>query len=152
MPAQPMYKRILITTDGSLLSRKAISGAIDLAASLDSELIALHIVPKYPMSYANQGIAFSRRQADFVEKQWADRGEELVTAVRDAAAARGVKSRGIVLQSNAVADTVIGAARKHKCDLIVMASHGRKGLKRILLGSETQHVLTGTNIPTLVMR
>ena len=147
-----MYKRILVTTDGSLLSRKAIRGAIDLASSLDSELVALHVVPKYPMSYKDGGIAFSRKQADLVEKQWADRGHKLVAAVLDAAASRGVKSRGMVLQSNAVADTVINAARKHKCDLIVMASHGRKGLKRVLLGSETLHVLTGTKLPTLVLR
>ena len=58
----------------------------------------------------------------------------------------------MVAHSDLVAESILAAAKKHKCDLIVMASHGRKGIKRLLLGSETQHVLTHGNLPVLVLR
>ena len=58
----------------------------------------------------------------------------------------------ITVRSDLVAEAILNAAKKHKCDLVVMASHGRRGLKRLLLGSETQHVLTHGNIPVLVLR
>ncbi|MNV41829.1 Universal stress protein family protein [compost metagenome] len=60
--------------------------------------------------------------------------------------------KAVIAKSDLVAEAIISAAKKHKCDLIVMASHGRKGLKRLLLGSETQHVLTHSHIPVLVLR
>ena len=66
--------------------------------------------------------------------------------------AQGVTVKAVVAKSDLVAEAVISAAKKHKCELIVMASHGRKGLKRLLLGSETQHVLTHSHIPVLVLR
>jgi nucleotide-binding universal stress UspA family protein len=87
-----------------------------------------------------------------VEQQWADKGQAIVDAVQKAAEAEGVKAKGTVSRSDLVAETIMAAAKKHKCDLVVMASHGRKGLKRILLGSETQHVLTHSAIPVLVLR
>jgi nucleotide-binding universal stress UspA family protein len=148
----PVYKRILVTTDGSALSRRAVTRAVGLASALGSELVALHVVPKFPMSYMDGEIALTRKQADIVEKRWAERGQRLVEEARKEAASKGVEARGVVLQSNAVADTVVAAARKEKCDLIVMASHGRSGIKRVLLGSETQHVLARTKIATLVVR
>ena len=64
----------------------------------------------------------------------------------------GVEVKAVLAKSDLVAEAIIAAAKKHKCDLIVMASHGRKGLKRLLLGSETQHVLTHSHIPVLVLR
>ena len=64
----------------------------------------------------------------------------------------GVTVKTVVAKCDLIAEAVIAAAKKHKCDLIVMASHGRKGIKRLLLGSETQHVLTHSHIPVLVLR
>ena len=64
----------------------------------------------------------------------------------------GVTVQVVVAKSELIAETIIAAATKNNCDLIVMASHGRKGLKRVLLGSETQHVLTHSHIPVLVLR
>jgi nucleotide-binding universal stress UspA family protein len=72
--------------------------------------------------------------------------------VAEQARAAGVEAKAVVVRSDLVADAVAAAAKKHKCDLIVMASHGRRGLKRLLLGSETQHVLTHGTIPVLVLR
>ena len=66
--------------------------------------------------------------------------------------AKGVTVKAVTAKSDLVTEAIIAAAKKHKCDLIVMASHGRKGIKRLLLGSETQQVLTHSHIPVLVLR
>ena len=87
-----------------------------------------------------------------IEKLWSDKGQAVVDAVQRLAGARGVEAKAVLAQSDLVAQAIIAAAKKHKCDLIVMASHGRKGLKRLLLGSETQHVLTHSTVPVLVLR
>lgn len=147
-----MYTRILVTTDGSSLSRKAVAAAIDLAALCGAELVALKVVPRYPMSYFEGSIALAPQEIGRIEKQWADEGQAVVDAVKAAAAKKGIKARGVTARSDLVAEAIVAAARKHKCDLIVMASHGRKGIKRILLGSETQHVLTHSHTPVLVLR
>lgn len=147
-----MYEKILVTTDGSALSKKAVRNAIDLAASLGAELVALHVVPRYPMSYFEGGMTISPDDVARTEKLWADKGQTMVDAAVRLAKASKVDAKGVVAQSDLVAEAVMAAARKHKCDLVVMASHGRKGLKRILMGSETQHVLTHSTIPVLVLR
>jgi nucleotide-binding universal stress UspA family protein len=147
-----MYRRILVATDGSTLSKKAVRASIGLASTMDAELIALYVVPRYPVSYFEGGISVSQADVARIEKQWSDRGQAVVDAVRDAAQADGVKAKGILTRSDLVAESIMSAAKKHKCDLVVMASHGRKGLKRVLLGSETQHVLTHSTVPVLVLR
>lgn len=147
-----MYQRILVATDGSNLSRKAVSSAIALAALAGAELVALKVVPRYPMSYFEGGIAVSATEVGRVEKQWADAAQAVVDAVLKTAAAKGVKAKAVTVKSDLVSDAIIGAAKKHKADLIVMASHGRRGIKRLLLGSETQLVLTHSHIPVLVLR
>ena len=73
-------------------------------------------------------------------------------AATQAAAAKGVQGRTLVSKSDMVSHAIIHAAEKNNCDLIVMASHGRRGIKRLLLGSETQHVLTHSSTPVLVLR
>ncbi len=147
-----MYQRILVATDGSNLSRKAVSSAIALAALAGADLVALKVVARYPMSYFEGGIAVSATEVARVEKQWADAAQAVVDAVLKAAAAKGVKGKAVTVKSDLVSDAIIGAAKKHKADLIVMASHGRRGIKRLLLGSETQLVLTHSHIPVLVLR
>jgi len=82
----------------------------------------------------------------------AKEGQAVVDKVRDAAQAQGVAAKAVVSRSNLVAEAIMAAAKKYKCDLVVMASHGRKGIKRVLLGSETQQVLTYSSVPVLVVR
>ena len=147
-----MYQRILVATDGSALSKKAVRSAIDLAAAVGADLVALYVVPRYPVSYFEGGITISMQDIARTEKQWSDKGQAVVDAVHLAAQASGVKAKAVVAQSDLVAESIMSAAKKHKCDLVVMASHGRKGIKRILLGSETQHVLTHSTVPVLVLR
>jgi len=147
-----MYQRILVPTDGSTLSKKAMRSAVQLAASLGAEIVALNVVPRYPTSYMDGALDISVTEVERVERLWAERGQEIAQAVRVAAERAGVKAKAVTVSSDLVAEAILAAARKHKCDLIVMASHGRKGLKRLLLGSETQHVLTHGEVPVLVLR
>ena len=147
-----MYQRILVATDGTDLSKTAVRSAIELAAAVDAELVALYVVPRYPMSYFEGGITLSIEDIARTEKQWSDNGQAVVNAVQQEAKAQGVQAKAVVLQSDLIAESIMAAAKKYDCDLVVMASHGRKGMKRILLGSETQHVLTHSTVPVLVLR
>ena len=147
-----MYQRILVPTDGSTLSRKAVRSAVQLAANLGAEVVALNVVPCYPTSYFEGGSSVEVDDVARIERQWAERGQEIADHAAKAAREAGVKARAVTVSSDLVAEAIMAAARKHKCDLVVMASHGRKGLKRLLLGSETQHVLTHGQVPVLVLR
>ena len=147
-----MYQRILVPTDGSALSKKAVKSAVELASTVGAEVVALNVVPRYPTAYFEGGVSVSNSEVARVEKQWAERGQSLADAVTSIAEKSGVRARAVTVRSDLVAEAILAAARKNKCDLVVMASHGRKGLKRLLLGSETQHVLTHGNIPVLVLR
>ncbi|WP_293603651.1 universal stress protein [Polaromonas sp. UBA4122] len=147
-----MYQRILVATDGSTLSKKAVRSAINLAAAVGAELVALYVVPRYPVSYFEGGVTISVQDIARTEKQWSDKGQAVVDAVQQLAQADDVKTKAVVTQSDFVAESIMATAKKYKCDLVVMASHGRKGIKRVLLGSETQHVLTHGTVPVLVLR
>ncbi len=147
-----MYKRILVATDGSTLSKKAVTSAIGLAAACGAELIALKVVPRYPQAYFEGSIPLSVQDVSRVEKQWTDTAQAAVDAVVKSAKSKNVAAKGITAKSDVVSDAIIVAAKKQNADLIVMASHGRKGIKRLLLGSETQQVLTHSHIPVLVLR
>ncbi len=147
-----MFQRILIATDGSALSRKAVASGIDLAAQHGAELVALTVVPRYPRSYFDGAMIFAPDDIARIEKQWTTAAEETLATVATRAKTSGVKIKTVTVKSDLVAEAIVAAAKKHKCDLIVMASHGRKGIKRLLLGSETQHVLTHSTLPVLVLR
>jgi nucleotide-binding universal stress UspA family protein len=148
-----MYKHILIATDGSDLSAKAVSHSIALAGATGADLTALHVVPDYPMSYFIEGsVAIAASDLERIERSWTEKGQATVDAICADAAGKGVPAHGIVVRADRVGETVVAAARKHKCDLIIMASHGRKGLQRVLLGSETQYVLAHAEVPVLVLR
>ena len=147
-----MYKRILVATDGSALSDKAVEAGLSLAALVGATVVALKVVPRYPRSYFEGGMPVDMVDVKRIEQQWGDAAQALVDKVKAQGNAEGVTVKAVVAKSDLVAEAVISAAKKHKCDLIVRAAHGRKGIKRLLLGSETQHVLTHSHIPVLVLR
>lgn len=147
-----MYQRILIATDGTALSKKAVKAGIELAASLDAEVIALKVVPRYPTSYFEGAVVLAPAEMQRIEKQWTDEGQAIVDAVKAAGQKLQVKVDAITSKSDSTASSILATAKKRKCDLIIMASHGRKGIKRLLLGSETMDVLTHSTIPVLVLR
>ena len=147
-----MYEKILVTTDGSTLSKKAVRSAVEFCVATSAELVVLHVVPRYPVSYFEGSISMSPAELARTEKAWADKGQELVDGVVRLAHTAGVAAKGVIVTSDLVAESIVSTAKKHKCDLVMMASHGRKGIKRLLLGSETQHVLTHSTVPVLVLR
>ena len=147
-----MYARILVATDGSSLSKKAVANAIGLAATCGAELVALKVVPRYPQAYFEGSIPLNAKDVARIEAQWSEEAQAAVDAVKKQAEAKGVKAKALVSRSDIVSDAIIAAAKKQKADLVVMASHGRKGIKRLLLGSETQQVLTHCHMPVLVLR
>ena len=147
-----MYERILVATDGSKLSKKATNSAIELAALCGAELVVIKVVPRYPQSYFEGGIALAISDVQKIEKQWADSAQGEVDAVKKSASSRGVVAKAVVVKSNIVSEALLATAKKQKCDLIMMASHGRKGIKRLLLGSEAQHVLTHASMPVLILK
>ncbi len=147
-----MYQKILIATDGSDLSDKAADAGIELASLSGGELFALKVVPRYPVSYFEGGINLQDADVAQVERQWAETARQHVQEVEARASERGVKAKGLTVHADLVAEAIIAMAEKHGCDLIIMASHGRRGLTRLLLGSETTHVLTHSHIPVMVLR
>ncbi|WP_372658976.1 universal stress protein [Hydrogenophaga sp.] len=147
-----MYKRILVATDGSDLSNMAVDHAIQLADMTGADVVALRVVPRYPQTYFEGGVALAATEVARIEKQWQEEAMQTVNAVKSAGQLKEVKVKPVTAKSDLIAEAIIAAAKRNKCDLIVMASHGRRGLKRLLMGSETHQVLTHSHIPVLVLR
>lgn len=147
-----MYERILVATDGSALSEKAVQSALSLAKLSGATLVALRVIPRYPRSYLEGGATVDISEIKRIEAQWTAQAQEQLSAIKAEGKNMGVTVKTTIAKSDLVAESIIATADKQEVDLIVMASHGRKGIKRLLLGSETQHVLTHSHIPVLVLR
>jgi nucleotide-binding universal stress UspA family protein len=147
-----MYRKIMVATDGSTLSKKAVTTAIGMAQLCGADLVAVKVVPRFIQSYFEGSIPLGANEVKRIEAQWSQDGQKILDAVSKMATAKGVKVKTMVVKSDQVADALVATATKSKTDLIVMASHGRSGIKRLLLGSETQHVLAQAKIPVLVLR
>ena len=144
-----MFKRILVPTDGSELSDKAIAAAVDLAGTLEAAVVGMTTVEPY--SYANLS-EYRPENLDDYEARMEKIGSERLGKIVNAAAKAGVAVESVVTRSFSPYEAIIDMAKAKKCDLIVMASHGRRGLNAMLLGSETQKVLTHSTIPVMVYR
>lgn len=147
-----MFKNILVPTDGSKLSQKAVEYAIRLAKITGAKMVALHVLPRFSDSPA--GIF---KPAEIVPDTAYDRqvkveAERLFSGIKKQSDAAGVELDAVLLESNHVWKAIISVAKKKKCDVICMASHGRHGLSGVVLGSETNKVLTHGEIPVLVLR
>jgi nucleotide-binding universal stress UspA family protein len=147
-----MFKNILIPIDGSPLANKAIKGAVQLAREQKARVTTLYVAAPYnpkvaediavvhflsPQSHADRAHVTARRYLKVVER---------------AAAAAGVKCDSVVAFNDFPFEEIIRTAGRKKCDLICMASHGRRGISRLLLGSETNKVLAHSKVPVLVVR
>ena len=147
-----MYERILVTTDGSALSDKAVQSALSLAKLSGATLIVLRVIPRYPRSYLEGGATVDISEIKRIEAQWTTQAQAQLSAIKAEGKGMGVTVKTTIAKSDLVAESIIATADKQEVDLIVMASHGRKGIKRLLLGSETLHVLTHSTKPILVLR
>jgi nucleotide-binding universal stress UspA family protein len=147
-----MYKHILIPTDGSPASARAAATAVKLAAALGAKVTGFFAAPPAtPVVYRQHlpvGYLDPDEHARLIERA----AERYLAAIAKAAKAAGVTYTGVEVTSDYPADEIIKAAKARKCDLIVMASHGHHGLSGLLLGSETQKVLTHSSVPVLVVR
>jgi nucleotide-binding universal stress UspA family protein len=145
-----MYKHILIPTDGSALSRKAIANGVKLAKSVGARVTGLFAAPPAtPVVYKDfvpVDYMTPREHAEMIEKTAA----KYLAVIEQAAKHAGVRCKCIHVTNDFPADAILAVAKQQKCDLIVMASHGRRGLAGVLLGSETQKVLIHSKIPVLV--
>ena len=147
-----MYKHILVPTDGSELSDKAINAAIDFARETGARVTGFTAVPEYQVP--GEAELMSRRAVspDQHERNSQRLAQEVLGRIAERARFTGVEFDTAYVQSDRPHEAIIEAARKHGCDLIFMASHGRRGISKLIHGSETQGVLTHSSIPTLVFR
>ena len=148
-----MYKHILVPTDGSPLSAKAVKQAVAFAKSVGAKITALHVSQEF-RQMMDEGFALPAMDTykKRFEAEAVKRSNALLDGVKSSANAADVQCDGVAVVNNLPYDAIIKQAKKAKCDLIMMASHGRKGLSSILLGSETAKVLTHSKIPVLVVR
>jgi len=146
-----MYKHILVPTDGSALSLKAARAAARLAAPLKARITALHVIAPFDPPIHGEALAVGLDHlAAICEKSARSHAKKALGKVAAAAGDIRCDSATAVHRSPWLA--IVEAAKAKKCDLIVMASHGRRGLAGLLIGSETQKVLTHSKIPVLVCR
>jgi len=149
-----MFRNILVPTDGSAMSWRAVRRAVQLAKEQKARVTGLWVGPVWqPNLYAYDesvpaGFISPRQFAASIRRIAARR----LGAVRKTAAAAGVRCKTISARSNFPHMEIIKAARRNRCDLIVMASHGRRGISRLLLGSQTSMVLAHSTIPVMVCR
>jgi nucleotide-binding universal stress UspA family protein len=147
-----MYKHILIPTDGSKLSSRAIEHAMTIARSMGSRVTGLFVAPA-PTPLVFKGLIPVRYlQPDQHAALNAKAAARYLGEIDAAAQAAGVRCDTLTVDDEYPADTILRVAAKRKCDLIVMASHGRRGVAGVLLGSETQKVLVQAKVPVLVCR
>ena len=147
-----MYKRILVATDGSKLSEAAVEHALNLADLTGAEVVALKVVPLYPQTYFEGGVGVDADEIKRIEQQWQSEALLVVNAIKSEGQKRQIKVKATTAKSDLVSEAIITTAKRNKCDLIVMASHGRQGVKALVLGSVAQKVLTHTRLPVLIVK
>ncbi len=144
-----MYRKILVPTDGSSLSEQGAAAAVEFARLHGSEIVAISVAQPYPMMAAEAAVALEMADQSRV---LLDLAQQHVDKVAQMAKAAGVACTGTVAPSFLPHEEIIKAAADKQCDLIFMASHGRRGVSRLLAGSVTQNVLAYSTIPVLVLR
>lgn len=149
-----MFKHILVPTDGSSLSRKVVDLAVQVAKALGARITAVHVVGNYRSVLRDDGFFMPEipELRKRFEEETSGHAKKILGAVKKVAETAGVECNAVTMTGNVPYEMIIMQAKKAKCDLIIMASHGRRGLQGILLGSETQKVLTHSKIPVLVCR
>jgi nucleotide-binding universal stress UspA family protein len=149
-----MFKHILLPTDGSKLSDQGVKQTIKMAKALGEKITAVHVMNNYHVVLQDEGflmpdVPVLRKRLEEIRSRQV---REILGSVKEAADKVGVRCDTVVAIGDMPYEMIIKQAKKSKCDLIMMASHGRRGIKGILLGSETAKVLTHSKIPVLVLR
>lgn len=147
-----MYQRILIPTDGSPLSRKAIAHGIALARNLRASVVGFHARPSYPVAAYGDGAFLPQGFYDDWDRATAAAAAKFLGQIETAALKYAIPFKAVRGADPLASDALIKAAKREKCDLIVMGAHGPRALTRLLLGSVTNQVLTHSKLPVLVVR
>lgn len=145
------FKHILIATDGSPISNKAGKAAIALALALHARVTAYCAIEDQLPIYSD-GFAFDQAMIDRIEEARRTVRQKHVDVIGKLAKTAGVPFASVVAKAYSPDEGIIATAKKHKCDVIFMASHGRRGLSKLFMGSVTQNVLTHTKLPVVVYR
>jgi nucleotide-binding universal stress UspA family protein len=148
-----MFKHIMLPTDGSELSNAAVQEGIRFAKSIGARVTGICVMPnQHPFFYEGMSAeVYLELQAE-KRKELRKVAEAFLSVVEKGAREAGVPCNAVVETSDHPYEAIVQVAERAGCDLIMMASHGRKGVKAVLLGSETQKVLTHSKIPVLVYR
>jgi len=148
-----MYKHIMLPVDGSELSQKAAKECIAFAKAIGARISVIHVVSHFHLAIEE---GFSSAVVRNLEKEHEEESKKaaqnILAGVQKLAKAGGVECNALSVIGDSPYEEIIKQAKKQKCDLIMMASHGRRGLEGLLLGSETAKVLTHSQIPVLVVR
>jgi len=146
-----MFKHLLVATDGSKLSTVAVTKGLGIARALGAKVTAFYASPDYPSPvYAEAAIYVPMKRKEYAAACRRD-ADAILNPIADKAKAAGVEFDTAHSITEVPWQAIIAAAKKHKCDAIVMASHGRRGMSALLLGSETQKVLTHTKLTVIVV-
>ncbi|MGZ5093809.1 MAG: universal stress protein [Burkholderiales bacterium] len=147
-----MYKHILLPTDGSELAKRAIESGVRLAKSVGARVTGLHVIAKLGSSSLERWAFGEAKSRVRMEAILAEQAEKYIAMIESAAKKAGVRCECICVTGGAPYEEIIKAATSRGCDLIYMASHGKRGESALLLGSETAKVLAHSPIPVLVHR
>lgn len=147
-----MFKHVLVPTDGSELSQRAVLAAVKFAQEYKVRLSFFFARPEFPVSFYGEGALIDPSTPEKFAEMSARQAQEVLDFAAKAASAGGVDFDTCADISDVPHEAIIAAAEKLGCDLIFMASHGRRGISGLLLGSETHKVLTHSVIPVLVCR
>jgi nucleotide-binding universal stress UspA family protein len=145
-----MYKKILVPTDGSELSDQAAAAAINFAKLCHADIVALSVAEPYPLMPAAEGamVVDTGYEAEVLQKLAKENADKVAKQARDA----GLNCQALTVFSVVPHEEIVRTANEQGCDLIFMASHGRRGLSKLLAGSVTQNVLAYSSIPVMVLR
>jgi len=147
-----MFKHILIPTDGSELSRVTAQRGVSFAKEIGAKVTVFFAKPEYPIAYFGERAMIAPTTPEKFSELADQQASEYLSEVEAQCAAAGVDCATATAASDIPYEAIIEAAERSGCDLIFMASHGRRGISGLLLGSETQKVLTHSRIPVLVYR
>ena len=148
-----MYKHILVPVDGTELSRRAVREASRLAAALDSRLLILHVLSPMEFPHHVEGGALTRLPRKQLLEEAESQERVLMNDAVQVASESGVTATPAFIASISPYEAILHVAAEQQCDLIVMASHGRRGFKGLLIGSETKKLLTHVkDTPVLIVR
>ncbi|MEB3184263.1 MAG: universal stress protein [Cyanobacteriota bacterium] len=146
------YSHLLVPVDGSELSDRAVAEGVELARTLGARITFFHAEPGLPVALAGLGDQVDPRTVEMLVTASRQQSDEILSRACQSAAAAGVSADRRSALNPLPHEAIVATASEVGADLIVMASHGRRGLNALLLGSETQKVLTHTALPVLVVR